>query len=327
MKILIIRFSSIGDLTQSLSIPGFIKSYVAQAEIHFVTREDLSEIVRHHPAIHKTWTLNRKEGFKALLKLIRELRKENFTHIYDAHNNLRSFFIRNLVPAQHKLVRPMMRLKRFMLLNFHINLFEKPFSGQRDLIKPLERWGMPFQLPPTPQLFLTSEKKQIAENLISKKNYICLVPSAAYELKRWPINYWDDLVKLNPDKNFVVLAGPQDHFTHSLDKNSNVINLTGKTDLLTSAAVIEKSLMTITNDTGLLHFSEQLGKPTIALMGPAPFGFPSRTKTVIFEKNLKCRPCSKHGQGPCTNSNYQDCLRSFSPTEVSQQMNRIMEHL
>lgn len=327
MKILIIRFSSIGDLTQSLSIPSFIKSYVSQAEIHFVTRDDLSEIVQHHPAVHKTWTLNRKEGFKGLLKLIRELRKENFTHIYDAHNNLRSFFIRNFVPAKHKLIRPMMRLKRFLLLNFHVNLFEKPFSGQRDLIKPLEKWNMPFQLPPTPQLFLTTEKKQNALQLICEKNYICLVPSAAFELKRWPINYWDELIKLNPTKKFVVLAGKDDHFTNLLDKNSNIINMTGKTDLLTSAAIIENAQMTVTNDTGLLHFAEQLGKPTIALMGPAPFGFPSRPKTVILERNLKCRPCSKHGQGPCTNSNFQECLRSFSPNEVSQHMNRILDHL
>lgn len=327
MKILIIRFSSIGDLTQALSLPSFIKSYVPQAEIHFVTRKDLSPIVINHPDIHKAWTLDRKEGFSGLVKLIKELNKERFTHLYDAHNNLRSFFIRTFVFADYKLVRPMMRLKRFLLLNFHINIFEKPFSGQRDLIKPLEKWKMPFKLPPTPQLFLSEEPKQKAQDLLPQKKFITLVPSAAYELKRWPIEYWNELIKLNPDKNFVVLAGSTDSFTEMLGKNPNVLNLTGKTDLLTSAAIIEKSQMTVTNDTGLLHFSEQLGKPTIALMGPAPFGFPSRTSTLILERNLKCRPCSKHGQGPCKNKNFQECLRSISPKEVSAHMKAILEKL
>lgn len=320
MKILIIRFSSIGDLTQALSIPSFIKSYVPQAEIHFVTRKDLSSIVENHPAVQKIWTLDRKEGFAGLIKLISELRKENFTHIYDAHNNLRSFFIRTFVSSQKTLVRPMMRFKRFLLIKFQINLFEKPFSGQRDLIKPLEKWGMKFNLPPTPQLFLNSDVKKQAPPL---QNYIALVPSAAYELKRWPIEYWDELIKKNPDKKFVVLAGPDDTFTEKLNNNPNVINYTGKTDLLQSAAIIEKADITITNDTGLLHFSEQLGKPTIALMGPAPFGFPSRPSTLILERSLKCRPCSKHGQGPCVNSNFQECLRAISVDEVSSRMNNL----
>ena len=128
MKILIIRFSSIGDLTQSLSLPAFVKSYVPQAEIHFVTRQDLSSIVLNHPDIYKVWTLDRNQGFIGLFKLIRELNKQKFTHIYDAHNNLRSFFIRTFVSSQKTLARPMLRFKRFLLIYFQINLFEKPFS-------------------------------------------------------------------------------------------------------------------------------------------------------------------------------------------------------
>jgi ADP-heptose:LPS heptosyltransferase len=322
MKILIIRFSSIGDLTQALSIPGFIKSYVPEAEIHFVTRQDLSALVQNHPAIDHVWTLDRKEGFAGLMSLIKKLNSENFTHIYDAHNNLRSFFIRKLVHANVTLVRPMKRFKRFLLIHFQVNLFEKPFSGQRDLLEPLAKWGMKFKLPPTPQLFLSPEIKNPADHI---KNYVALVPSAAYQLKRWPIEYWDELIKKNPKQNFVVLAGAEDEFTQKLNSNSNVFNLTGKTDLLSSAEVIQHSLLTITNDTGLLHFAEQLGKPAIALMGPAPFGFPSRPSTLILERDLPCRPCSKHGQGPCKNKIFQECLKSISVDEVSEKMRRILD--
>src|SRR4051812_25270403 len=130
MKVLVIRFSSIGDVTQALSIPSFIKSYHPDAEVHFITRTDMSELAAHHPDIKKLWKLDRKEGLKGLFRLTKELNPEGFTHIYDAHNNLRSFLIRTLVKADKKLVRPMMRLKRFLLINFQINKFEKPFSGQ-----------------------------------------------------------------------------------------------------------------------------------------------------------------------------------------------------
>lgn len=321
MKILIIRFSSIGDLTQALSLPSFIHRYHPTAEIHFVTRSDLSYLVAEHPHVHKLWTLERTEGLRGLFQLIVQLRQENFTHLYDAHNNLRSFIIRNLVGAKNKLVRPMMRLKRFLLINFHINLFEKPFSGQRDLIKPLEKWNMKFELPEAPQLFFKAQDLTILAGL---KNFVALVPSAAYELKRWPIEYWNELIQKNPTQQFVILAGPHDHFTNELNKNKNILNLTGKTNLLQSAAIINEAEVVIANDTGLLHFAEQLGKKTIALMGPAPFGFPSRNSTIILERELKCRPCSKHGQGPCKNAVFQDCLRGISVNEVSQHLNKIL---
>ena len=328
MKVLIIRFSSIGDLTQALSIPSLIKKYDAQAEVHFVTRLDLSTLLENNPHIHRIWSLDRKKGLKGLLQLICELRKENFSHIYDAHNNLRSFMIRHLVSAPNKLVRPMMRFKRFMLIRFQKNYFEKPFSGQRDLLMPLEKWGFAFFLPATPQLFLSPLENAEAELLLAKhglQDFIVLVPSAAYFLKRWPLAHWQRLIQLNPNQKFVVLAGVEDSFTSELNVYANVTNLTGQTTLLASAAIIKKAKSVVSNDTGLLHFSEQLGKPTIALMGPAPFGFPSRPSTKILERHLACRPCSKHGQGPCINPNFHECLQSISPEEVSIELQNLKE--
>jgi ADP-heptose:LPS heptosyltransferase len=75
MKLLIIRFSSIGDLTQALSIPGFVKHYTPEAEIHFVTRDDLSSLLDHHPHIQKIWRLKRELGLPGLFSLIRDLQK------------------------------------------------------------------------------------------------------------------------------------------------------------------------------------------------------------------------------------------------------------
>jgi ADP-heptose:LPS heptosyltransferase len=286
MKFLVIRFSSIGDLTQSLSIAGLIKYYVPEAEIHFVTRQDLAVITENNPHIHKVWKLDRQTGLRGLFSLISELRQQNFTHIYDAHNNLRSFFIRQLVGAEKKLTRPMMRFKRFLLLNFRYNLFEQPFSGQRDLLKPLEKWGFRFFLPAPPQLFLDHRPRRAAASLLPAEPFVALAPSAAYELKRWPLENWLELVRRHPQTRFVVLAGAQDHFTAAFNHEPNVLNLTGKTDLGVSAAVIEKAMALVTNDTGLLHFAEQLGVKAVALMGPAPFGFPSRQQTIILQKDL-----------------------------------------
>ena len=90
-KVLLIRFSSFGDVTQSLSIPSKLAAW--GAEVYWVTRLDLAPLLENHPSISKIWSLDKRKGFLGLINLIFELRSQKFTHIYDAHNNLRSHII------------------------------------------------------------------------------------------------------------------------------------------------------------------------------------------------------------------------------------------
>src|SRR5436309_616123 len=49
-----------------------------------------------------------------------------------------------------------------------------------------------------------------------------------------------------------------------------VIDLVGRTDLLTAAAVLRRCSLFIGNDTGLTHIAAAAGIPTLALFGPSP---------------------------------------------------------
>lgn len=342
-KILILRFSSFGDVTQALSIPSHIKTRFPDAEIHWAVRADLRDLLWGHPHITQVHLLERKQGLGGLLRLITSLHKEQFTHIYDAHNNLRSHMIVWGLRPPINLLRlfdppvfirkSQFRWKRFLLFRLRKNTYEMPFSGQRDLLKPLEKWGLPFSLPATPQLFVKPADQKKAEKILDEKSwqkFVALAPSAAFPLKRWPLEHWKKLVNLLPQSKFVVLGGPEDTWTEELVKlyPNQVLNLAGKLSLGESAAIIERATALVANDTGLLHVGEQLGKPTLALMGPAPFGFPSRrTSTEILELDLACRPCSKHGQGPCINPQYQQCLADIRPELVSKKLRDLLQDL
>lgn len=329
-KVLLIRFSSIGDVTQCLSVPTRLNDLrkelettgESDVEIHWVTRHDLSGLLAGHSNINRVWTLDRSEGFPGLFRLISNLRREKFTQIYDAHNNLRSHLICwGLFPIP-VLRRPIYRWKRFLLFKFRRNTFRMPFSGQRDLLEPLKAWGLSEKLPPAPQIFC-GEKSATAEALLKEKgwsSFVALAPSAAYTLKRWPLEYFKKLIADSPQSNFVLLGGPEDKFIAELetDHPDRVLNLAGKLKLTETVGVLQKARLLIANDTGVLHMGEQLGLASIALMGPAPFGFPSRDSTKILEKDLSCRPCSKHGQGPCVNAEFHKCLRAISPAEVAE---------
>ena len=321
-KILILRFSSFGDVTQCLSVPSKLAEKFPESQIHWAIRSDLSSLLVDHPHIYKIWSLPRKSSKKDLWRLAQELQKEKFTHIYDAHNSTRSIFISSYLKAcdwKINLIRKSQkRWKRFLLFRFRKNTYRMPFSGQRDLLEPLEKWGISENLPSPPQLFISSKEIASVEKLVPQEPFVALAPSAAFELKRWPIDYWKELIRISAPRHFVLLGGPDDTFIQDIQNVApdRVINLAGKTNLRETAAVVKLSKLLIVNDTGVLHTAEQQGHLTIALMGPAPFGFPSRSSTTILERNLACRPCSKHGQGPCVNPNFQECLRAISPQEV-----------
>lgn len=334
-KILVIRFSSFGDVVQTLSVPSALAQTFPGAEVQWITRKDMAPLLKNHPHIQRVWEFDRKAGLLGLIKLVWSMRGENFTHIYDAHNNMRSRVIAwilrplGMLGIGPKFIRrSIRRWKRFLLFKMRINTFEMPFNGQRDLLEPLQKWGVSKIAPPAPQIFPSEENlKKAAEVLGDYTNAVALAPSAAFFLKRWPKDYWKDLIQLLPGERFVLLGGPEDSFIEDIHAIApdRVLNLAGKCSLNVSSAVVALSKAVVSNDTGLLHVAEQLGKRTIALMGPAPFGFPSRPTTKIMELDLYCRPCSKHGQGPCVNKEkYHKCLVDITPPQVAEQLQGIL---
>lgn len=325
-KILILRFSSFGDVTQCLSVPTKLAEKFPASEIHWAIREDLSSLLQHHPHIYKIWSLPRKSGLKELWSLAQSLKLEQFTDIYDAHNSTRShfisFFLKIFNWRINLLRKSQKRWKRFLLFKLRKNTYRMPFNGQRDLLEPLEKWGISEAPPSVPQLFLETSEIESIQKLLPKNPFIALAPSAAFILKRWPIEYWKELVIISAPQHFVLLGGPEDVFINEIQEIApdRITNLAGKTNLRQTSAVVKNSQLLISNDTGILHTAEQQGHPAIALMGPAPFGFPSRPTTLILERTLRCRPCSKHGQGPCVNSYFHECLRDIKPQEVFQHL-------
>ncbi len=337
MKILIMRFSSFGDVLQTLSVAGKLGEAFPSAEIHWVTREEFTPLIETHPHVQRVWSLKRGANWQQLWQLGTELNRQKFTHVYDAHNNLRSRVLGwrlqgclgwlRFTGRVKFLRRSIYRWKRHLLFKWRINLFPQPFTGQFALLEPLQKWGLQPTPPAVPQLLLPPISNSEHRAILEKGGFVALAPSASHPLKRWPLQNWIQLIEAMPSTQFVVLGGPEDQFSHVLSEVApqRVLNLAGRLDLAASAQVIQSAAVLVSNDTGLLHVAEQIGKPCLALMGPAPFGFPGRPLTEILQVDLPCRPCSKHGQGPCINAVFHRCLRDITTRQVLAQLRRILD--
>jgi ADP-heptose:LPS heptosyltransferase len=345
-KLLLIRFSSFGDIAQAVSIPYYFKKHFPDAEVDWLTREDFAEILAPQKTITKVIPFSRKLGVLDLIRMAWRLSAANYTHVYDAHNNLRSeivagvFFARRFInfffpkyPRFSFIRRPKNRFRRFLLFKLRLNTFERPFIASRSFLKPLEQWGIFFD--PLNTLAqsrfeistLSSEKlaQILARHGLSRESFIALVPSAAWEMKRWPLENFKSLIGLLPHSRFVVLGGPQDTFCEELAKLApeRVLNLSGQLSLIESSAVIELSKIVISADTGLLHVGDQMQKACLALMGPAAFGFPSSQNSVVLSAHLSCQPCSKDGRGKCINDIYQKCMLDLTPRLVAENVRKL----
>ena len=318
-KILIIRFSSFGDIVQCMSVTDSIRRTFPACQIHWVARADMGSILTLSPNIDRVWHFDRQEGMMGLFRLGITLRQEGFDAIYDAHSNIRSRLLSLFFIGIPLVRRSKERLKRLFLFGrLHLNFFPKPYRGMYSYQAPLTKLGISFPANfPLPQCWNFSQTKY--ELPYGPKKFIALIPSAAWPMKRWPIPHWQKIIELLPAENFVILGGPADLFCQELALIAphRVTNLAGKTSLAQSAWIVSQSRVLISADTGFLHVADLLGHAAIALIGPTAFGHTSSNKVKILEVSLDCRPCTKDGRGRCSQKIYQRCMVEILPSTVA----------
>ncbi|OFZ52302.1 MAG: hypothetical protein A2381_13640 [Bdellovibrionales bacterium RIFOXYB1_FULL_37_110] len=340
-KLLIMRFSSFGDIIQSMSAIDLLKMMYPISEIHFATKKEFVSLVKLHPQVDQVLGYDKKEG---LIAFIKKLREHDYELVYDAHKSLRSQFITKIFYHSifhyicTKSIDPVVvtrgkdRLKRFLLFYCHKNFFPWPFKGR-----------VSFQAPLLKLIKSRPVIKKVAFNfgeMRDKNGYlkICqevdkktltIAPSATRDMKKWPLSHWLSFVEKLSDYRFIILGGPEDTYLQIFEEKfgNRVINLAGKLNLIESCYVVSKSNVLIAADTGLMHVGDYLGIPTIALIGPTAFGFPAGDNSITLEVNLKCRPCTKDGRGKCSQAVYQKCLVDITPDRVMDVLNNLLAHI
>ncbi len=330
-KVLIIRFSSFGDIVQCSSVINIILEKFTKPshvnEIHWATRSDFESLVKLNMNITQVWALEKKMGILGLLKFALKLRAENYSHVYDAHNNLRSTILKLFLITkfnQPKLItRSKDRFKRILLFNFRINRFPKPFKGINSFIIPLNKWGIELPNKIFVRWLFSSQVKEKILSIINHKKFIALVPSAAWEMKRWPISHWKELIIQLPNENFIILGGKEDHnFCQEIEAidPSRVKSFAGELSLIESCQLISQAQLVISADTGLLHVADVLNILGISLMGPTAFGYTTGKNIKTLEVEMACRPCSKDGSGKCSQEIWQKCMTEILPARVANEV-------
>lgn len=308
-KFLILRFSSIGDIVLTTPVIRCLKQQYPDAEVHFATKRQFKVLVENNPYIDKFFLL--EEPLDAFIK---NLQTENYDYVIDLHNNLRTSIIKYRL-GKKSFSYNKLNFEKWLIVNFKINRLPDVHIVERNLktVESLgiknDNKGLDYFIPPNQEVNL--------DHILEKDQpFVAYAIGGQHFTKKLPIGRIIELCsKIN--KKIILLGGKEDEAAGEIVEHAlgnKVYNACGKYNLNQSASILRQAEYVISHDTGLMHIASALKKRIISIWGNTvpEFGmYPYKTDFSIIEnKNLSCRPCSKIGYSKCPKGHFK-CMNDL----------------
>lgn len=310
-KILIIRFSSIGDIVLTSPVIRCVKNKYG-AQIHFLTKEQYGPILDSNPYVDKIILVNNNFG-----DVIKKMKVEKYDCIIDLQNNFKSLWVKLNLSRKSYTIRKE-NWKKYLLIYFAINLLkyhtvDRYFDAIKNLHIINDNKGLDY--------FVGFNTKV---DFDCTKNYIAWCIGASYNNKA--LSTEQIIATCNQLTVPVVLLGGHHEAKkaeHIINQSSHVeiYNFCGKLSLHQSAHLTKNSSLFLTNDTGLMHIAAAFHKPTISfwgctnpVLGFTPYMNKSRCVNLIAYPQRS--PCSRHGSKCKTHKD--GCIKNLDYTRIIQ---------
>lgn len=307
-NILIIRFSSLGDVVLTTGVIKYLKENRSDINIDILTRSDFAGVFTDFPYIRNLYCIDKGANLESLLNVLNTM--PQYDSIYDFHSNIRSRFVKMILPyksytyKKNSLARRLyvsLRLGKRFLKNHVTEKYFLPLNKGLNIEKPELEKLRPYLVNPYKNR-KTGEKKTVT-----------IHPFASKKTKEWPFIYELCQILLDNGLNVKVVGAGKTKLPKEVE------DLTGYTPLNMLIRNIADSDVVVSTDSGPMHIAIALGLPTIAIFGPTTkeFGFYPKFNncTVIEDNNLKCRPCHIHGSDKCPKKDFK-CMMSATIEEV-----------
>jgi heptosyltransferase-2 len=236
-------------------------------------------------------------------------------------------------------------LRRFLLVHAKVDRYSRPISSVAEryfaAVAPLELRPDGGGL----DLILTEAERAQADRLLAavaegrqeaadagigdeSGGWLAVAPGARWATKRWPPESFAAAARaIAAERSWkVVLLGSAEDATAAGALGAllraagiHALDLSGRLELRESAAVLARSALLLTNDSGLMHAAAALGVPSVAVFGStvSQLGFvPYRARARVVEVDgLPCRPCTSFGRPACPLGHFK-CMRELEPESV-----------
>ncbi|MBP9151420.1 MAG: glycosyltransferase family 9 protein [Flavobacteriales bacterium] len=319
-RILIIRFSSIGDIVLTTPVVRVLRKKYPEADIRFVTKKQYSELVEPNPHLNGVFLLE-----DSLNVLATQLRAFNPDLIIDLHHNLRTRILRTLVGGKW-LAFKKLNVEKWLKVNLKVDRLPNIHIVDRYLetLKPLgiegDGKGLDFFFP-----------ADLAEPTIPEgfaNGFVAMVIGAKFKTKQLPVAKLVELCN-GLNRPIILIGGKEDAEVAGevmTQSTAQIHNACGTHSLAESAWLVKQAEVVISHDTGMMHIAAAFNKKIVSVWGNTipEFGMypylPRNTPSYISEvKGLDCRPCSKIGFDACPKGHFK-CMNNQDIDKIIKQV-------
>jgi len=326
VKVLVVRFSSIGDIVLTESVVRCIKEQLPSVEIHYLTKENFLDLVKYNPYVSKVHVL-----MNDWISIIKSLRLEKFDFIFDLHNNLRTRRLKWALQTK-SFSFPKRNIQKYIYTRFKRNVLPKNEHVVDRYFSAVSSLNVKNDYQPNRFYININNEIDLKSIGLSKKGYLAVAIGAQFNTKKLPVDKMTFVLK-NCPKPIVLLGNKQDdieaqQLIHSL-KEQSVQSFCGKLNLLQSASLIEQAAVLLTHDTGLMHIAACFETPIVSVwgnttpeLGMFPYTPTRKSQSVVIEVNgLTCRPCSKIGYQSCPKGHFS-CMNLQDQNIIWNEINK-----
>ncbi len=339
-RIVVCKFLGMGSIIQATPLLQTLRQSFPRSKIFFVTSKANETLLKKVNSINEVWCVDDKNVSSVLASTWTLLRKL-WRNKIDLYIDLETYSYYSTAVATLSLSRNRLGFYRaernirlgvythMMFFNSRAPIAESYLQMARLVgCREIQRELFPFRINQDDK----ENCRKILENLKvqNDKRYIVINPNAS-DLRierRWPLdNYAAVITKLSKefqDLQFILIGTKNESewveklmsFLQGSEKE-RVYNTAGKFSLGELFALISGAVLTLTNDTGPMHISFALKKPTVCLFGPAsPSQYGQNPYAFGLYKNIYCSPCvHEFLTPPCRGDN--QCMKLITTEEVS----------
>ncbi len=303
MKVLVIRFSSIGDIVLTSPVLRCLKKQRPDCEVHFLTKAAYAPLVAHSPYVDQVHELHERLG-----PVIRVLRKEHFDLVIDLHHNARTLRVKTALGVRSRSFAKLNR-EKWLLVNLkmdrlpRIHIVDRYLETVAHLGVTNDGLGLDLFIPPGKEV----GPEQLPAHF--RQGYTAFCIGAGHMTKRLPVHKMIDLARQLVGPVLIVGAREDQEAAAAICTavGGRAYDATGKFDLLSSASLIRQARSVVAHDSGAMHMACAFGRPVVSVwgntvpafgMGPYMPQHPDRAR-ISEVTGLDCRPCSKIGFDRC----------------------------
>ena len=362
-RILLIKLSALGDVLHTIPVLHKLRRRYPSARIDWLTTSAFAELLQHQPAISNVIEFARHEWsqpwrwspYASAARLAAKLRANRYDLVIDMHGQFRSALLALATgaPVRVGFDRPRPEVWKASSRVLPASARSHAWQGAREGswlaythhirlptldVHAVDRYlsiGSMLGLDVGPADFsvvIPDAASMRIDSLLgghrTGAKLLVMAPGSIWETKRWRIPGFAEVARHFVRQDFaVVLTGSRRERAVCeavAAAAAGVLNFAGETSLSELGALIQRSAMCLTNDSGPMHLAVALGRPVASIFGPTDplWVGPYRRPDAVLQASLPCSPCYLRELSRCPHDHA--CMEEISAVAVIDRIEKLL---